>query len=91
MSQTPHPHDPYGTEPGTPGETCAATRGAKVHDDAVTITDYGDERTARRGTRTCGRCGRPEVPVTSWPIAAQIFTVWHYAAHTIPTPEEKKP
>ena len=31
MSQTPHPHDPFGTEPGTPAEQAAPTSDPALH------------------------------------------------------------
>lgn len=35
MSQTPHPHDPYGTEPGTPDPAPLADQGAPTSDPAL--------------------------------------------------------
>jgi len=69
--------------PAVPGEPCPAERTSKSSDPAVRITDVG--RTYRKGVRTCGRCGRPEVKVTqSW---GDRHSAWYYSQHTVPEKE----
>lgn len=71
-------------KPVVPGHPCPAERTNASRDPKVTITETG--RSYREGTRPCGRCGRPAVPVRqSW---GDKHTAWYYAAHTVPVHDQ---
>lgn len=67
-------------QPLTPGGKCPAERTNKSTDPAVTIT--ASSHSYRDGVRTCGICGRENVPVhQSW---GARHTAWYYKAHLVP-------
>lgn len=71
--------------PLVPGEKCTAERNNSAFDKKVTVTETG--RHYRKGTRTCGRCGREKVPVQQ--SYGERLSAWYYSDHTVPEKEQK--
>lgn len=66
--------------PAIPGERCPAERNNSWNDPKVKITSV--DRWRRYGTRTCGRCGCPDVPVEQ--NYGERISAWRYTSHLVP-------
>ena len=71
-------------KPVIPGERCPADRNNAHNDPKVTIDHLRTTPGRRYGTRTCGRCGRENVPVEH--AHGESWSAWYYAWHTAPEP-----